>query len=68
MKRGISLILTLVMMVVMLYTPAVVKADTTPSGTYGTDYIKYGDVDLNGTVDVTDALLVLQSTVDKISF
>ena len=45
----------------------IVEAGTTPSGTYGTDYIKYGDVDMNGIVDVTDALLVLQSSVDKIT-
>ena len=67
MKKIISLILTLAIMLGIVSTHVIVEAGTTPSGTYGTDYIKYGDVDMNGIVDVTDALLVLQSSVDKIT-
>ena len=46
----------------------VVKAGTTPSGTYGTDYISYGDVDLNNKVNSADALSILQNTVGKVSY
>ncbi|MBR4282500.1 MAG: hypothetical protein IKT35_02170, partial [Clostridia bacterium] len=68
MKKLVAIFLSLFTMFGLIYTPPIVKADTTPSGTYGTDYVKYGDVDINGTVDVTDALFVLQSSVDKIKF
>ncbi|MBR4282180.1 MAG: hypothetical protein IKT35_00535, partial [Clostridia bacterium] len=68
MKKTLSIMLTLVIMAGLFSTPVVVKADTTPSGTYGTDYVSYGDVDYNKSVNATDALTVLQNTVGKVSF
>ncbi|MBR4283001.1 MAG: hypothetical protein IKT35_04730, partial [Clostridia bacterium] len=67
MKKILSLALTLIMATSFLSIPLSVKAATTPSGTYGTDYVSYGDVDINKTVDSTDALKLLQHTVGKIT-
>ncbi len=67
MKSTISVFLSLVIMLGVVYTPIIVEADTTPSGTYGTDYISYGDVDINNAINATDALLVLQKSVGKIT-
>ena len=68
MKKILSLALTLIMATSILsVVPFSVEAATTPSGTYGTDYVNYGDVDINKTVDSSDALYILQHTVGKIT-
>ena len=69
MKKIISSMLTLIIIFGMVPAiPIIVKADTTPSGTYGTDYISYGDVDVNNKINSADALSILQSTVGKVSY
>ena len=63
MKKSIALLLTLLMLVSVVSVP--VLAEEVPEGTYGTDYIKYGDGNLDQTVSAADALLALQSVVGK---
>ncbi|MBR6549061.1 MAG: hypothetical protein IKT68_05895, partial [Clostridia bacterium] len=65
MKKSIALLLALLTMVSVLSVPA--WAEGMPAGEYGTDYIKYGDADLNQVIAASDALFVLQKVVGKVT-
>ena len=63
MKKSIALLLALLTLMSVLVVPA--WADEVPNGEYATDYIKYGDGDLNQVIAASDALLALQKVVGK---
>ena len=65
MKKVLSIMLAVIIMTGVFALPLSVKAETVPSGTFGTDYFKYGDVNVDNTIDALDALLALQHTVSK---
>ena len=60
--------LTLLTMLVLPVAAAETATDVVGKGTYGTDWLKYGDVDADQKIDAKDALAVLKFTVGKESF
>ena len=69
MKRVISLLLVALM---AFSVGVVASAETTDAtvgvGAYGTDWLKYGDVNADQAIDAKDALAVLKNAVGKENF
>ncbi len=63
MKKSIAFLLALLTLMSVISVP--VWAEEVPTGEYGTDYIKYGDGDINQVVAASDALLALKKVVGK---
>ena len=66
MKKTVALVLTLVTLLTLLVLP--VSAAIEGVGVYGTDWVKYGDLDANQEVNAKDALSVLKNAVGKQEF
>jgi len=64
MKKSIALFLALLTLIGVVSVPTI--AAEVPEGTYGTDYVKYGDGSLDEVVSAADALMTLQSVVGKV--
>ncbi len=68
MKKVVAFALAMVTLLTMLVLP-VSAAETTDAtvgvGTYGTDWVKYGDIDANDSINAKDALAVLKYGVGK---
>ena len=66
MKKVVAFALALVTLLTMLVLPAsVAGAATEGTGTYGVDWVKYGDLDSDQTVCAKDALIFLKFSVGK---
>ena len=69
LKRVISLLLVALM---VFSVGVVASAETTDAtvgvGTYGADWLKYGDVNADQAIDAKDALAVLKNAVGKETF
>ncbi len=65
MKKVVAFILALVTLVTVLAVPV---AATDGVGTYGTDWIRYGDIDADQSINAKDALSVLKYAVAKMVF
>ncbi len=63
MRKVIAFLLAMKTLLTMLALP--VAAAETPEGVYGTDWVKYGDVDADEAINAKDALAVLKSAVGK---
>ncbi|MBR4868637.1 MAG: hypothetical protein IKU10_05725, partial [Clostridia bacterium] len=66
MKKSIALLLALLTLLSVVSVPVYAEETAVPNGEYGTDYIKYGDGDLNQIIAASDALLALQRVVGKV--
>ncbi len=65
MRKVVAFALAMVTLLTMLVLPVAAAAETEGTGTYGTDWLKYGDVNKDNTIDAKDALCVLKFAVDK---
>ncbi|MBR6548908.1 MAG: hypothetical protein IKT68_05115, partial [Clostridia bacterium] len=65
MKRKIAFLLSIIIAVGGLVVP--VHAQEQAEGVYGIDYVTYGDVNYDGAVAASDALVVLQNVVGKVT-
>ncbi len=63
MKKSIALLLALLTLISVVSVP--VLAEEVPAGEYAVNYVKYGDLDYDGSIAAADALIVLQSVVGK---
>lgn len=65
MKKGIAAILAAIMVLGVMLVPATALA--ADEGTFGVDYLLYGDVDKNEKINAADALTVLKAAVGKVA-
>ncbi len=70
MRKVVAFALAMVTLLTMLVLPvtAAQTVVTEGSGVYGTDWLKYGDVDVDEVINAKDALLVLKYAVGKQNF
>ncbi|MBR3844004.1 MAG: dockerin type I repeat-containing protein, partial [Clostridia bacterium] len=71
MRKVVAFALAMVTLLTMLVLPISAAEETEATvgeGVYGTDWVKYGDLDNNETIDAKDALAVLKYAVEKIEF
>ncbi len=64
MRKVVAWVLAMLTLLTMLVVP-VAAAETEGQGTYGTDWIKYGDIDGDNVINAKDALAVLKKAVGK---
>ena len=64
MRKVVAFALAMLTLLTVLVVP-VAAAETEGQGTYGTDWVKYGDVDADSYISAKDALAVLKCTVGK---
>lgn len=64
MRKVVAFVLAMVTLLTMLVLP-VAAAETTGTGTYGTDWLKYGDVNADNEINAKDALAALKYAVGK---
>lgn len=64
MRKVVAFALAIVTLLTMLVLP-VAAAETTGTGTYGTDWLKYGDINADNEINAKDALAALKFAVGK---
>ncbi len=66
MKKTLAFLMAAIMLVLGIMVP-VNAEETVPTGVYGTDFVKYGDINRDEDINATDALMALQCAVEKIT-
>ena len=64
MKKLIAALLAILTLLSVMVVPAT-AAEEVPAGQYGVNYVKYGDVNYDGSITATDALSILKNVVGK---
>ncbi|MBR4868634.1 MAG: hypothetical protein IKU10_05710 [Clostridia bacterium] len=66
MKRAILFCLVILLSVGVVPTSLVAESTVSQTGQYGTEYMRYGDLNADETLSAADALIALQATVGKV--